>query len=74
MMTIGLLTCCWSIGRQYIVYDLPESVTTKVREYVDKNAAADGKNEFLVQLAKNEDETYSLLLLIMIFRDWIILS
>ncbi|HEY8934433.1 MAG TPA: hypothetical protein VIM65_04405 [Cyclobacteriaceae bacterium] len=44
----------------YIIYDLPETVTEKAKEYVNTYAIRNGKTNFIAELDKNADGNYLL--------------
>lgn len=59
-MMVATLTSCQTQGQQ-IIYDLPESVTTKAREHMGKFKSPDSK--FIAQLSKQNDGRYVLFII-----------
>ncbi len=62
-MFVSALTYCSSTKGQYIIYDLPESVTSKVEKYLDKYKSAGDTSKFVAQLSKSADGKYTLFII-----------
>jgi hypothetical protein len=48
----------------YIIYDLPEKVTEKAKEYIDTYISRNGRTNFIAELDKNDDGNYLLFIVI----------